>query len=196
MPLSTIKICLATNNKGKIAELKSLLPSKFELVSLQDINCLGDLPETGFTFAANAAEKANYVFKNYHINAIADDSGLEVEALGGEPGVFSARYAGEHGNDKMNITLLLQNLSKENNRKAFFKTVISLIINNSHVQFEGKVEGNIINEIRGENGFGYDPVFIPKGFDKTFAEMTIEEKNLISHRAVATKKLIAYLETL
>ncbi|HMV10089.1 MAG TPA: RdgB/HAM1 family non-canonical purine NTP pyrophosphatase [Cyclobacteriaceae bacterium] len=186
-------LCFATNNNNKTEEIRALLGSFFLLKNLKDIGCAEELPETQPTIEGNAHQKAQYVFDNYGIACFADDTGLEVEALNGEPGVYSARYAGSQRNDRDNMSLLLSRLEKSNNRKARFKTVISWVENGRTENFEGLVYGTIIDSPRGSNGFGYDPVFVPDGFDKTFAEMELAEKNLISHRAIAVKKLINFL---
>ncbi|MFN8337376.1 MAG: RdgB/HAM1 family non-canonical purine NTP pyrophosphatase [Cyclobacteriaceae bacterium] len=186
-------LCFATNNNNKTEEIRALLGPFFLLKNLKDIGCAEELPETQPTIEGNARQKAQYVFDNYGIACFADDTGLEVEALNGEPGVYSARYAGNQRSDRNNISLLLSRLEKSNNRKARFKTVISWVENGLTENFEGLVYGTIIHSPRGSNGFGYDPVFVPDGFDKTFAEMELAEKNLISHRAIAVKKLINFL---
>jgi XTP/dITP diphosphohydrolase len=195
-----MELVFATNNKHKLEELQYLLPSSIKLLSLADIGCNEELPETKDTIEGNAAQKAFYVYNKYHINCFADDTGLEVEALNGAPGVFSARYAGEHKNANDNIDKLLNELSKFNNRNALFKTIISLVVNGNENQFEGIVNGTILTESYGNQGFGYDSVFAPLIYknavnDKSisFAEMELSEKNKISHRAVAVKKLLDYL---
>lgn len=191
-----MKICLATNNQGKINELKSLLSSlDIEIVGLKDIGCNIDLPETGTTFQENSLQKAQYVYDNYHIASLADDSGLEIDALQGEPGVFSARYAGVHGNDKANIVKVLEKLDGIVNRKANFKTVVTYINSDGNAYFfEGKIEGEITHKEIGTNGFGYDPIFIPNGYSETFAELLAEFKNRISHRAKAVIGLLEFLK--
>jgi XTP/dITP diphosphohydrolase len=186
-------LCLATNNSHKVEELQALLGADFQLKTLQEIGCLVDLPETQNTFQGNSLQKAMYVWENYGIPCIADDSGLEVEVLNGEPGVFSARYAGEHGNHEANIAKLLKNLEGIENRAAQFRSVITLIENGKSHQFEGIIKGKIIDQKRGTQGFGYDPIFMPDGYDTTFAEMSMAEKNPISHRGLAVSKLIGYL---
>lgn len=186
------KICFATRNQNKIKEILQKLDNNFEILSLDEINCSEELPETTGTIEGNSTQKAQYVWDKYQINCFADDSGLEVDALNGEPGVNSAFYAGTRDFDS-NITLLLKNLEETEHRKANFKTVITLILDGKEIQFTGIAEGDILKEKRGYDGFGYDPVFLPKGFDKTFAEMTLEEKNQISHRAKATLQLVEYL---
>lgn len=186
-------LCFATNNNHKTEEIRALLGPFFLLQNLKDIGCSEDLPETQPTIEGNALQKANYVFDNYQVSCFADDTGLEVEALDGEPGVFSARYAGEHRSDHDNINLLLSKLSGKKNRKARFKTVISWIDNGKKESFEGIVTGTIVDTPRGSKGFGYDPIFMPDGYERTFAEMELVEKNLISHRAIAVKKLVNFL---
>ncbi|MCS6796463.1 MAG: non-canonical purine NTP diphosphatase [Raineya sp.] len=190
-----MKICFATNNQHKIAEVQAILGKTFELVSLAEIGCWEELPETGTTLEANSAQKAEYVWKNYQIPCFADDSGLEVEALNQAPGVYSARYAGVPKNDEKNIALLLQNLQNVENRKAQFRTCITLVTAKGKWQFEGIVKGEILHEKRGSQGFGYDSVFLPEGYLQTFAEMSMQEKNAISHRAIAVKKLVDFLLT-
>jgi len=198
-----MELVFATNNKHKIEELQYLLPPSIKLLSLKDIGCNEELPETQPTIEGNAAQKAFYVYNNYNVNCFADDTGLEVEALNGAPGVFSARYAGEHKNATDNINKLLNELNKSNNRNAHFKTVISLVINGKENQFEGLVKGTILTERYGNQGFGYDSVFAPLIYQHqqnerlvSFAEMDLSEKNKISHRAIAVKKLLDYLDGL
>jgi XTP/dITP diphosphohydrolase len=188
-----MKLVFASSNKNKVLEVKDILPKHVQLISLEDINCYDDIPETATTIEGNAILKANYITKKYAISCFADDTGLEVEALNGEPGVFSARYAGNHGNDKENIKKLLLNLKSHSNRKARFKTVIALNYHNEQYLFEGIINGHITEKEIGENGFGYDSVFCPNGYHQTFAEMTSELKNTISHRKIAVKKLITFL---
>lgn len=188
-----MKIVFASNNKNKINEISQQLPKTIEVVSLADIGCTEDIPETGQTIESNASIKANYVTEKYGLPCFADDTGLEIEAMDGEPGVFSARYAGEDKNDNKNMALVLAKLDQESNRKARFKTVIALNINNEKHLFTGIVNGNITQEKIGTNGFGYDPIFVPEGFAETFAQMTIEQKNEISHRGKAVEQLVKYL---
>jgi len=190
------KIVFATNNQHKLNEVRSMLADKFEILSLVDIGCTEDIPETAETLEGNALIKAQYVAQNYGMNCFADDTGLEVEALGMRPGVYSARYAGTQKSSSDNMDKLLFELDKINNRKARFRTVISLIIDNDEKLFEGIVDGNIITEKLGNEGFGYDPIFKPLGYEQTFAQMDIDEKNKISHRGRAVEKLIAYLQKL
>jgi XTP/dITP diphosphohydrolase len=188
-----MKICFATNNKKKIEEVKAALGPEFELVSLQEIGCEEELPETGDTLDHNAFQKARYVKEHFGVDCFADDTGLEVEALDGAPGVYSGRFAGEPRSDERNIDLLLEKMEGKTNRKARFRTVIALILEEKEYQFEGVAKGEILNERVGEKGFGYDPVFRPTGFDRTFAELSLEEKNEISHRGKAVKVLIEFL---
>lgn len=185
----------ATNNKHKLSEIQSLAENSFELKSLADMNCFEDIPETADTLEGNALLKAEFVYNRFGKSCFADDTGLEVEALNGQPGVYSARYAGNNHDFEANIDKLLVELAGKTNRTARFRTVIALIINNKALYFEGIVDGVITTERKGEKGFGYDPVFLPEGFDKTFAEMTLEEKNAISHRARAVSKLVEYLKS-
>jgi len=187
-------LCLATNNAHKVEELQAMLGHQYQLKTLADIGCSDEIPETENTFQGNSRQKALYIWERFGLNCIADDSGLEVDALNGEPGVFSARYAGEHGNHQKNINLLLQNLSGIQDRSAQFRCVITLILNGDIYQFDGIIRGTIIEEKRGTQGFGYDPIFIPEGYNRTFAEMSMEEKNPISHRGLAVEKLIAFLK--
>ena len=188
------KLCFATNNAHKLEEIQAILGDSFELLSLKDINCTKELPETGNTLEANSLQKAQYLYDHFHVNCFADDSGLEVHALGGEPGVDSAHYAGPQRSHLDNINLLLKNLTDKNDRSAQFRTVITLIQNGKVSQFEGSIKGQIISELRGSEGFGYDPIFIPEGYTTTFAEMSLAEKGKISHRAKAFGKLVAFLE--
>ncbi len=190
MPL---KLAFATNNHHKLEEVADKLKGKIELLTLDDIGCNDDIEETGSTFEENASIKSRYIFDEYCLNCFGDDSGLEVEALNGEPGIYSARYAGEYGNHSANIDKLLHKLKDVENRKARFITVISLMWNGEEHFFEGTVEGTIRHERAGTGGFGYDPVFQPDGFNITFAEMTLEEKNKLSHRAKAVDKLVEFL---
>ena len=187
-------LCFATNNQHKIQEVRAHLGSDFQLVGLEEIGCTVELPEEQPTLEGNSFQKAEYVYKNFGVSCFADDTGLEVEALQGAPGVYSARYAGEQRSAEDNMKLLLKNLSTSQNRKARFKTVITLITPERVRQFEGIVNGQIITEYKGSGGFGYDPVFLPDGYNKTLAEMSMEEKNAISHRARAVNKLIEFLK--
>lgn len=190
-----MKICFATNNSNKIKEVAQLLGEDFQLLGLKDIGCNEELKEDQSTLEGNAQQKAEYVFDHYKIECFADDTGLEVGALNNEPGVFSARYAGPQRSDKDNMALLLDRLSSSNNRAARFRTVICAFINDKKYFFEGIVEGEIAKEHSGDKGFGYDPIFIPNGYSKTFAQMSLEEKNKISHRSIAIKKLVDFLKT-
>jgi XTP/dITP diphosphohydrolase len=188
-----MKLVFATNNLHKLQEIKHLLNGSFELLSLNDINCDEEIPENQETIEGNAAEKSFYIWNKYGLNCFADDTGLEIEALNGEPGVYSARYAGEEKSAEKNMDLVLQKLSEIKNRKARFKTVISLVIDGHEIQFEGIVNGHILEEKRGNTGFGYDPIFQPDESHLSFAEMTMEEKGKISHRGRAVQKLVEYL---
>ncbi len=189
-----MKIVFATNNKNKLMEVRKILGNKFEIQSLEDIGCHEDIPEKGETLEDNALMKAQYIYNKYHVNCFADDTGLEVEALGGAPGVYSARYAGGIGHDsEANMRKLLHELENNNNRKARFRTIITLIIDGKVTHFEGIVNGQIIEKRRGGEGFGYDPIFQPDGYQETFAELGVDIKNQISHRALATQKLASYL---
>ena len=190
------KLCFATNNQHKVNEVAALLGGHFSLLGLSDIGFDGELAEDFLTLEDNSRQKAEFVFKNFGVACFADDTGLEVEALNNEPGVFSARYAGPQRNSDDNMNLLLQKLANQSNRKAQFRTVITLFESETSVkQFEGIVKGKIITERRGSEGFGYDPIFLPEGSNKTLAEMAMEEKNAISHRARAMNKLVEYLKT-
>ncbi|PVH26130.1 non-canonical purine NTP diphosphatase [Sphingobacterium corticibacter] len=187
-----IKLVFATNNAHKLEEVKAMLGAEFDLLSLADIGCTADIPETGDTFEHNAQQKSDYVVNHFQMDCFADDSGLEIDALDGEPGVYSAHYSGTRDMDT-NIALVLQKLGDNPDRTARFRTVISLSIGGEQHFFDGSVEGHIIANERGGAGFGYDPIFIPQGYEQTFAEMTAEQKNKISHRAVAVEKLVAFL---
>jgi len=191
--MTNINLIFATSNQNKVLEIQKILPKKFNIKSLKDLNYFEDVPENENTIEGNAVFKAKYIYKKFNINVFADDTGLEVEALNGEPGVHSARYAGKSRNSEKNIKKLLKNLKNIKNRNARFKTVIALIIDNKLHIFSGIVEGYILDSPKGNNGFGYDPIFCPNGFDKSFAELTLKEKNLISHRSVAMKKLIDFI---
>ena len=198
-----MKIVFATNNQHKLSEIRQILGSSIEVLSLNDIGCNVDIPETGTTLEENALQKAQYVYDHYHIDCFADDTGLEVEALDGAPGVYSARYAAvgcaatssqpKDHDSEANMTRLLNELGENNNRRARFRTVIALIQQGAVHEFEGIVTGEIIRERRGGEGFGYDPIFQPDGYDQTFAELGVEVKNQISHRARATMKLCEFL---
>lgn len=189
-----MKLVFASNNKNKIIEIQNMLPSGITLLSLEDIGCIEEIPETANTIEGNAILKANYVTEKYGYNCFADDTGLEVEALHGAPGVYSARYAGEHKNPQDNMDKLLQALKNEPNRNARFKTVIALNLNNQQQLFTGIVKGKINNEKSGTNGFGYDPIFKADGFNLTFASISMEEKASVSHRGKAMEQLISFLK--
>ncbi|MEK6783070.1 MAG: non-canonical purine NTP diphosphatase [Bacteroidota bacterium] len=188
-----MNLCIATNNPDKVEEFRAIVGDKIQVLSLAEIGCYEELFEEQDTLEGNSLQKAEYVFNAYKIPCFADDTGLEVEALGGEPGVYSARYAGEQRNPEDNMALLLKNLRGVVNRQARFRTVITFVQESGLHQFEGIVEGTILEERKGKGGFGYDPIFLPKGFSKTLAEMSMEEKNQISHRARATQKLVEFL---
>lgn len=187
-----MELIFASNNQHKVNEIQAIAGSNFILKSLNDIFCFDEIPETGRTFEANAGQKSRFIYDRFHINCFADDSGLEIDALNGDPGVYSAHYSGSRDFDK-NMQLVLLNLEGKTDRQARFKTVISLILNGEEHLFEGAIEGKITTTVSGTKGFGYDPIFIPDGYDVTFAEMAAEEKNLISHRGVAVRKMIEYL---
>lgn len=190
------KLVFATNNAHKLEEVAAILGDKVELLSLNDIGCQTDIPETAETLEGNALLKSSYIYKNYHLDCFADDTGLEVEALNGAPGVYSARYAGGEGHDaQANMLKLLHELDGKENRKAQFRTAISLILDGKEYLFEGVIKGEIIKEKRGDSGFGYDPVFMPEGYDRTFAELGNDIKNQISHRALAIQKLCEFLQS-
>lgn len=189
-----MELVFATNNAHKLEEVQQMVRGRFVLKSLADIGCDDDIPETGVTFQENAQQKTDYLFQKYQVNCFGDDSGLEIDALNGEPGVYSARYSGSRDMEK-NIDLVLEKLQDQENRKARFKTVISLFLNGEQHFFEGTVEGRIIASRTGTEGFGYDPIFIPEGYDQTFAEMSLEEKNKISHRSQAVAKLVGFLNS-
>ena len=190
------KLVFATNNDHKLRELKQILSSEFELLSLNEIGCTDDIPETGTTLEANAAQKSFYIWNKYGVNCFADDTGLEIETLGNEPGVYSARYAGEGRDASDNMLKVLEKMKYETNRNARFRCVISLVINGEEEQFEGIVEGEILTEKHGVAGFGYDPIFMANGFNQSFAEMSADDKNKISHRGRAVMKLVEYLKNI
>ena len=191
----SVKLVFATNNPHKLSEVHAIAGARFAIISLKELGCSDEIPETGETLIENALQKAQYIYNKFQCNCFADDTGLEIEALSGRPGVYSARYAGEHCSFQDNIEKVLLEMNGVSNRKACFKTVIALILNGQNYFFEGKIEGEIMETEKGGNGFGYDPVFKPSGYDKTFAEMTDAEKNSISHRALATKQLNDFLQT-
>lgn len=190
----SMKLCFATNNQNKLKEIQALLGNRFELVTLSDIGCFEEIPEPYETIQENAKAKSSYVREKYGIDCFADDSGLVVPSLNGEPGVHSAYYAGPQRSHDDNINLLLNKLSGEEDRSAYFLTVISLSLGNEYYAFEGRAQGTIIHEKRGTGGFGYDPVFIPDGQNRTFAEMTLAEKSQISHRSIAFAALVDFLD--
>ena len=190
------KLVFATNNAHKLEEVAAILGDQVELLSLNDIGCQTDITETAETLEGNALLKSSYIYKNYHLDCFADDTGLEVEALNGAPGVYSARYAGGEGHDaQANMLKLLHELEGKENRKAQFRTAISLILDGKEYLFEGVIKGEIIKEKRGNSGFGYDPIFKPEGYDRTFAELGNDIKNQISHRALAVQKLCEFLQS-
>jgi XTP/dITP diphosphohydrolase len=193
MPLQLV---FATNNRHKLEEVSAQIKDEIRLLTLEDIGCKEDIEETGLTFEENASIKSRYVYDHYRLNCFGDDSGLIVDALNGEPGIYSARYAGGHGDHPANIKKVLEKLSGIENRKAHFKSVISLIWNGEEHFFEGIVEGTIRQQPTGNGGFGYDPIFQPDGYDITFAEMPLEQKNTFSHRGRAVQKLTAFLNNL
>ena len=188
-----MQLVFATNNSNKIKEVQILLPKSIEIISLESIGCFEDIPETADTIEGNAIQKANYITEKYGYDCFADDTGLEVDALNREPGVYSARYAGEQRNAEDNMDKLLKNLNNQPNRNAQFKTVIALNLKGKQYLFTGIANGEIISKKKGEKGFGYDPIFQPAGFDETFAQLTMEQKGEISHRGKATKQLIDFL---
>ena len=191
--MSITKLVFATNNKHKFNEIKNHVSGALEILNLEDIGFSGDIAETSDTIEGNALQKAWYIYNRFKINCFADDTGLEIDALNGAPGVYSARYAGENPTFEDNMRRVLLEMNGIKKRSARFRTIIALIENGKEVLFEGKIEGIITEKQRGEKGFGYDPVFQPAGFNKTFAEMTLEIKNQISHRALAINKLLEYL---
>lgn len=190
--MNKLKLVFATNNQHKLKEVQSML-TNFKIVSLADINCFVDIPETATTLVGNAILKANFITEKYGLDCFADDTGLEVEALNKEPGVYSARYAGEDNNAEANMNKLLNNLENNTNRKAQFKTAIALNIQGIQFIFEGVCKGTILTEKQGDSGFGYDPIFMPDGFKTSFAEMAMKEKGKISHRGKAIEKLVTFL---
>lgn len=191
-----MKIVFASNNKNKIEEIQSMLPDTIQIVSLESIGCLEEIPETAATIEGNAILKVNYITQKYGFDCFADDTGLEVDSLNGQPGVYSARYAGEQRNAKDNMNKLLEELSDKPNRKAQFKTVIALNFQGKQHLFTGIALGEITLEKMGTGGFGYDPIFKPNGYEATFAELSLEIKNKISHRGKATKLLLEFLQKL
>lgn len=191
-----MKLVFATNNLNKLKEVQSLIPKHIQLLSLKDIGCFEDVPETQSTIEGNAIQKAEYIKANYGYNCFADDTGLEVESLHGEPGVYSARYAGPQRDANDNMNLLLQNLQEKPSRSAQFKTVIALHLNDRLETFTGICKGEITKDKHGEKGFGYDPIFKAEGYDLTFAEISLDEKNRIGHRGKAVKLLVNFLSSL
>lgn len=188
-----MKLTFASRNKNKFLEIERMIPNKFKLGNLSDLNYFDEIPENEDSIEGNAAYKAKFIHSKFNVNVFADDTGLEVEALNGRPGVQSARFAGIKCDADKNMDKLLFELKKVENRKARFKTVIALVINNKFFQFEGIINGEILKSKKGNNGFGYDPIFKPDGYTKSFAELPIEKKNKISHRAIAISKLIYFL---
>jgi len=188
------KLVFATNNAHKLAEVRAILEPEFSIISLSDLDCTDDIPETANTLEGNALLKATYIHEKYGLDCFADDTGLEIESLGGEPGVYSARYAGEDNNSYNNMSKVLSLLGDNTNRKACFKTVISLILKDKISCFEGRIDGDIALLPRGESGFGYDPIFVPESYLLSFAQLGAEEKNKISHRALAVNKLVDFLK--
>lgn len=195
-PATTHQLVAATNNQHKLTEIRPLLEPDFRILSLAEIGHTTELEETQPTLEGNSLQKAAYIYNRYHLPCFADDTGLEVDALNGAPGIFSARYAGEQRNSEDNIELLLRNLNESQNRKARFRTVITLVGIGEKRIFEGVVYGTITTQRRGTSGFGYDPVFVPDGFERTMAEMSLQEKNGISHRGIAIGKLVNFLRSL
>lgn len=188
-------LCLATRNTHKLEEIRAKLGNRFRLISLDDVGCTEELPETTDTIPGNSLQKAQFVFEHYNVACVADDSGLEIDALGGAPGVHSAYYAGPQRSHEDNIQKVLGELRKTSNRSAQFRTVLTLVTANGMQVFEGILRGNILHEPRGKNGFGYDPIFQPEGTDLSLAQLSLEEKNKISHRARAIEKLVSYFQT-
>lgn len=191
-----MKLVFATNNLNKLAEVQKMLPNSITLLSLKDINCFDDIEETATTLEGNAKIKANYITNKFGYNCFADDTGLEIESLKGAPGVYSARYAGEPVNSENNMQKVLSELKENQNRNAQFRTSICLNLNGEQFLFDGVCKGEILTKKQGEKGFGYDPIFQPTGFNKSFAEMTSEEKNKISHRGIAIQQLVVFLKTI
>ena len=191
-----MKLCFATNNKNKLNELRSAIGSQIQIVSLSDIKCFEEIPETGDTLEDNSLQKAQYIWDKFNIAIIADDTGLEVESLDGRPGVYSARYAGANCDSNDNMNKMLSELDGVENREAAFKTIVTYLNGDEMRQFTGVCKGSIRKERSGVDGFGYDPIFQPNGFNITFAEMKMEDKNKISHRGIAVRKLIAFIQSL
>ncbi|CAI8365476.1 MAG: Non-canonical purine NTP pyrophosphatase [Flavobacterium sp. SCGC AAA160-P02] len=191
-----MKLVFATNNHHKLKEVQKMLPSSIQLLSLKDICCFEEIEETAMTLEGNATLKANYITEKYGYDCFADDTGLEVTSLNGEPGVLSARYAGEYGNSEKNMEKLLNKLAEKTNRNAQFRTAVAFNIKNEKYLFEGICKGQILKKKSGDGGFGYDPIFRPEGYSKSFADMSFEEKNKISHRGIAIQKLVQFLNSL
>ncbi|NVK52647.1 MAG: non-canonical purine NTP diphosphatase [Flavobacteriaceae bacterium] len=191
-----MKLVFATNNQNKLMEVQKMLPSTIQLLSLKDIECFNEIDETETTLEGNASLKANHITTTFSYDCFADDTGLEVDCLNGKPGVYSARYAGKENNSEKNMNKLLHELKNSNERAAQFRTVIALNLKGKQYLFEGICKGEILEKKQGEKGFGYDPIFKPDGFEKSFAEMTAKEKNSISHRGIAIQKLVNFLTTL
>ena len=191
-----MKIVFATNNPNKLKEIQSLMPAGIEIISLKDIGCTEDIPETGETLEANAFQKARYLKEHYGYDCFADDTGLEIESLNRAPGVYSARYGGPERSAEANMAKILSELDGKENRKAQFRTAIALILNGKEQLFEGKVEGHISETKQGEEGFGYDPIFLPKNYQRSFAQMSMDEKGTISHRGRAVRKLVDFLRSI
>lgn len=191
-----MELVFATNNAHKLDEINAAVGNNIKILSLKDIGCNEDIPETAPTLEGNASQKSQYIYEKYGMNCFADDTGLEIEALDGAPGVYSARYAGPGHDHEKNMDKVLSKLGNQQNRKARFRTVISLILDKKEYFFEGFVNGNILKERHGEKGFGYDPIFQPEGYKQSFAEMNLTEKNRISHRGKAVQKLIGFLQKL
>ncbi len=191
-----MELIFVTNNSHKLSEIRSILSDKFNILSLKDIGFEGEIAETRDTIAGNSLEKTKFIFDRYHKNCFGDDTGLIIDSLNGAPGVYSARFAGENASYEDNMNKVLREMREKRNRKAYFVTVITLFFEGKMYQFEAKVEGEITTTPIGTNGFGYDPVFLPKGSRKTYAQMNDKEKNTISHRALATQKLIEFLNSL
>ena len=190
------ELIFVSHNAHKLEEVKAIVVNNFEVKNLSDINVFDEIPETGLSFKENAQQKAEYIYKKLNCNCFADDSGLSVDALDGEPGIYSARYAGEPCNMQNNIAKLLNNLKEKSDRKAQFTTVIAVVLDGEYHFFEGVIRGKIIDTPRGDNGFGYDPIFVPDGYDQTFAELPTEIKNNISHRAIAMQKFQEFISNL
>ena len=191
-----MELILASNNKHKLEEIRAILGNEYKIVSLNDLGCHEEIPETQDTLKGNALQKGSFIYERYHKNCFADDTGLEIEFLGNQPGVYSARYAGEHCSFEDNMNKVLAEMGDTNHRKACFKTVIALILDGKEYFFEGRVDGEILRERHGREGFGYDPIFQPIGYQKSFAELSAEEKNRISHRGRAIQQLANFIKNL